>query len=202
MPASSQRARRADARGLAGAGAADDAGRQVERAPSPIPARSAFATRRSARMWYEIGESVHRAGCRKHRLLQLATAASRRSWTSSCRELRVKLGMFAVGCSWFRTIDRDDLFERPELQHGIHGGEIETSVMLHLHRRSCRHGARRELRAALGRIERDGGMLTPEGAVGFGWQTQDLQPCRRLRQRRRRRRRARPRSWSSAPPQR
>jgi creatinine amidohydrolase len=25
-------------------------------------------------------------------------------------------------------------------------------------------------------IEKAGGMLTPEGAVGFGWQTQDLEP--------------------------
>ncbi len=50
-----------------------------------------------------------------------------------CRELRVKLSMFAVSASWFRITDTDDLFEAHEREFGIHGGESETSVMLHLH---------------------------------------------------------------------
>ena len=44
------------------------------------------------------------------------------------------LRMFAVSCSWFRMTDTKDLFDAKEREFGIHGGEAETSVMLHLHR--------------------------------------------------------------------
>jgi creatinine amidohydrolase len=63
-----------------------------------------------------------------------------------------------------------------ELKHGIHGGEVETSAMLHLHRDliAMEHAANFVPLSV--EIEKAGGMLTPEGAVGFGWQTQDLEP--------------------------
>jgi creatinine amidohydrolase len=63
-----------------------------------------------------------------------------------------------------------------ELKHGIHGGEVETSVMLHLHGDliTMEHAA--NFAPISIEIEKAGGMLTPEGAVGFGWQTQDLEP--------------------------
>lgn len=128
-----------------------------------------------ARLWYELGESVHRAGGR--RIIYFNSHGGQpQVMEIVCRELRVRLGMFAVGASWFRTVDLDDLFDPAERKHGIHGGESETSVMLHL------HGDLVDMREAGDfvplsvEMERAGGMLTPEGRVGFGWQTQDLHP--------------------------
>ncbi len=63
-----------------------------------------------------------------------------------------------------------------ELKHGIHGGEVETSVMLHLHGDLVTMAEARDFAPLSIAIEKAGGMLTPEGRVGYGWQTQDLEP--------------------------
>ena len=93
-----------------------------------------------------------------------------------CRELRVELGMFAVGASWFRTIDTADLYPADERRHGIHGGTSETSVMLHLHPDLVRMDLAEDFRPRSMELERKGGMLGPEGGIGYGWQAQDLHP--------------------------
>jgi creatinine amidohydrolase len=92
-----------------------------------------------------------------------------------CRELRVRFAMLAVGCSWFRTIDTSDLFDTAERRHGIHGGQSETSIMRHLHPDLVDMAQARNFVPLSLEMEREGLTLTPEGAVGFGWQTQDLQ---------------------------
>jgi creatinine amidohydrolase len=127
-----------------------------------------------ARLWYEIGESVHRAGCRKIILLN-SHGGQPQVMEIVCRELRVKLNMFAVSCSWFRMTDTKDLFDAKEREFGIHGGESETSVMLHLHRDLVDMEYAENFVPKSVEIARDYKFLTPEGAVGFGWQTQDLQ---------------------------
>ena len=128
-----------------------------------------------ARVWYEIGESVHRAGCRKI-LYFNSHGGQPQVMDIVCRELRVKLGMFAVGASWFRTIDSSDLYGADERRHGIHGGESETSIMLHLHPDLVDMTQAQNFVPASVPMERNYKILTPEGNVGFGWQTQDLQP--------------------------
>lgn len=127
-----------------------------------------------ARLWFEIGESVYRAGCRRIILFN-SHGGQPQVMEIVCRELRVKLSMFAVSASWFRITDTDDLFDAHEREFGIHGGESETSIMLHLHSdlvdmRNAENFAPRSVV-----IARDYEFLSPEGAVGFGWQTQDLQ---------------------------
>ena len=49
------------------------------------------------------------------------------------KPLRVKLGMLAVSAMWPGLIDKNELYDARENKHGIHGGQSETSVMLHLH---------------------------------------------------------------------
>ena len=128
-----------------------------------------------ARVWTEIGESVHRAGCR--RIIYFNSHGGQpQVMDIVCRELRVRLGMLAVGCSWFRTVDSSDLIGAAERRHGIHAGQSETSVMLHLHRDLVDMAQAKNFVPLSVEIEQAGNMLTPEGAVGFGWQTQDLHP--------------------------
>ena len=128
-----------------------------------------------ARLWFELGESVHRAGCRKIIYFN-SHGGQPQVMDIVCRELRVRLGMFAVSCSWFRVTGLDDLFSEAERKHGIHGGESETSVMLHLHRDLVDMDHASDFVPTSVDMERSGAILTPEGAVGFGWQTQDLHP--------------------------
>lgn len=129
-----------------------------------------------ARLWYEICESVYRAGCRKIILFN-SHGGQPQVMEIVCRELRVNLDMLAVSSSWSRMTNSSDLFSAPERHHGIHGGEIETSVMLHLHHDLVDMNFAENFVPRSVEIEKSYSILTAEGAVGFGWQTQDLQPA-------------------------
>jgi creatinine amidohydrolase len=129
-----------------------------------------------ARLWFEVAKSAWRAGIRKIILFN-SHGGQPQVMEIVCRELRVELGMFAVGASWFRTIDSSDLYSPSELKHGIHGGEAETSVMLHLHPDLVAMGHAADFVPHSVELERTNALLTPEGGVGFGWQAQDLHPA-------------------------
>jgi creatinine amidohydrolase len=128
-----------------------------------------------ARLWFEIGESVFRAGARKIIFFN-SHGGQPQIMDIVCRELRVKLAMLAVACSWFRLTDASDLFDPDELNFGIHGGEVETSMMLHLHPDLVDRKHADNFVPLSVELARENAILTPEGAVAFGWQTQDLQP--------------------------
>src|SRR5216683_2367695 len=128
-----------------------------------------------ARVWYELAESVHRAGIRKILFLN-SHGGQPQLLEIVCRDLRVKLGMFAASAMWPRLIDMDDLFEAGENRHGIHGGQSETSVMLHLHPDLVEINHAENFVPLSVQIERESEMLGPEGGARFGWQTQDLNP--------------------------
>jgi creatinine amidohydrolase len=70
----------------------------------------------------------------------------------------------------------DELFAADENKHGIHGGQSETSVMLHLHPDLVEMNRAENFVPLSVRIERETEMLGPEGAARFGWQAQDLNP--------------------------
>ncbi|SHJ52871.1 creatinine amidohydrolase [Bradyrhizobium lablabi] len=127
------------------------------------------------RAWFELGQSVHRAGIRK--LLFFNSHGGQPQLVDIvCRELRVKLGMFAVSVMWPRLIDMDEFFDRQENKHGIHGGQSETSVMLHLHPDLVEMKRAENFVPLSVAIERESDMLGPEGGARFGWQAQDLHP--------------------------
>jgi creatinine amidohydrolase len=125
------------------------------------------------RLWYEIGESTHRAGCSKIIFFN-SHGGQPQLLDIVCRELRVNLGVFAVACSWFQMIDMRDLFSPEELRHGIHGGQIETSMMLHLHPELVDMPRAQNFASKAIGIEAENAVLRSEGTVGFGWQAQDL----------------------------
>ncbi|CAO4157791.1 creatininase family protein [Methylorubrum extorquens] len=128
-----------------------------------------------ARLWIETAESVHRAGCRRLLILN-SHGGQPQVMEIVTRELRVRLGMLAVGCGWGGVTPMDDLFSQAERRHGIHGGEIETSAMLALHPDLVRMERADDFVPLSVEMERAGGLLTPEGRVGFGWMAQDLHP--------------------------
>ena len=127
------------------------------------------------RVWYELGESVHRAGIRKILFLN-SHGGQPQLLEIVCRDLRVKLGMFASSVMWPRLIDMDALFDAAENRHGIHGGQSETSVMLHLHHDLVEMDRAENFVPLSVQIERESEILSPEGSARFGWQAQDLHP--------------------------
>ena len=128
------------------------------------------------RVWFEVAKSAWRAGVRKI-VFWNSHGGQPQLMEIVCRELRVELGLFAVGASWFRTIDSSDLYDAAERRHGIHGGESETGVMLHLHPDLVRMEHAADFISASVARSAAGGLLTPEGGVGYGWQAQDLHPA-------------------------
>jgi len=127
------------------------------------------------RAWTEIGESVARAGVRKL-VLVTSHGGNVSAMEIVARDLRVRLGMLVVTVGWHRFGYPDGAFDAEERRHGIHGGDIETSLML-AGRRDTVDMARAPSEApttvAMAEEFRWLGAFRP---AGFGWMTQDLHP--------------------------
>ena len=80
----------------------------------------------------EIGESLARAGIKKL-IIANSHGGNVAVMENAARELRRLHGMLVVQLSWHRLGYPEGLFSDHEQKFGIHGGEIETSQMLHLH---------------------------------------------------------------------
>jgi creatinine amidohydrolase len=129
-----------------------------------------------AAVWFELAASVARAGARKI-LFFNSHGGQMALMDIVCRRIRIELGMLAVACSWFRVTPVEDLFPADELEHGIHGGDLETSVMLALHGDLVAMDRAENFVPLTVEIAASGSLLTAEGRVGFGWQAQDLHPA-------------------------
>jgi creatinine amidohydrolase len=79
----------------------------------------------------EIGESVARAGLAKL-VIMSSHGGNSEVMGLAARELRLRRNMLVVATSWARLGQPDGLFRDDERRHGIHAGDIETSLMLHL----------------------------------------------------------------------
>ena len=85
-------------------------------------------------LWTELGECVARAGIKKLLLLN-GHGGNVSPMDIVARELRQRCGLLVYSSSWFGLPLPDavsGLFSAQEHRFGIHGGEIETSMMLHL----------------------------------------------------------------------
>ncbi len=127
------------------------------------------------RLLTEIGESVARAGIRRLVLFN-AHGGQPQIIDIVARDLRVRLGMFAVTVSWWQMGTPPGLIPEAESRHGIHGGTVETSIMLHLRPDLVRMDLAQDFVSAAVAIEAENSVLRPLGGVGFGWQAQDLNP--------------------------
>jgi creatinine amidohydrolase len=121
----------------------------------------------------EIGESVRRAGIAKLVFIN-SHGGNATIIDLAARQLRVRLDMLAVHGSWGRFGYPEGLFSAAELAHGIHGGDIETSIMLAAYPQLVRRDRIADFRPATYAMERDFTWLRADLPVGFGWMTQDL----------------------------
>jgi creatinine amidohydrolase len=143
---------------------------------SAFPGTLTLSAETLGRVWYEVCESVHRAGVRKV-LFVNSHGGQPQVMEIVCRQLRVDLGMFAVSSQWSRFADLSDLFDPEERKHGIHAGEVETSVMRYLHPELVDMSLAENFPALSQVLEKEYDLLMSEGgAVGFGWQMQDINP--------------------------
>jgi creatinine amidohydrolase len=130
----------------------------------------------AVRAWTEIGESVARAGVRK---LVIVTAHGGNVSVVDivARDLRVRLGMLAVQTAWSRFGQPEGVFAGRELAYGIHGGDVETSLVLHLAPGLVHMDRAEDFRSAQEGFVQEFSHLRGHGPHAFGWMAQDLNPA-------------------------
>lgn len=127
------------------------------------------------RLWFEIGQSVHRAGVRK---LLILNSHGGQSGVARIvvQDLRVKLGMLAVAANTYSLGATTAPFPAQEARHGIHGGAVETSLMLHLRPETVRSAHMADFKPASVEQESRDTVLRTHAPTTIGWATQDLHP--------------------------
>ena len=124
--------------------------------------------------WTKLCECVHRTGCRKLVLLN-SHGGNSPLLNLIAHDLRARRGMLVVLASWRRFGAPDGLFPAEELAHGIHAGEIETSLMLALKTETVR-AKMPNAKPSTVAMEREFTQLRTGHPAGFGWMAQDLHP--------------------------
>ena len=119
-------------------------------------------------VWTDIGDALHRSGFTKLVLFN-SHGGQPQIMDVVARDLRKRHGMLVVTCSWFSFGLPAGIFAEQETKHGLHAGDVETSVMLHLAPDSVDMAEARNFTSAGARMEKDFEALTPEGGgVGSG----------------------------------
>jgi creatinine amidohydrolase len=135
------------------------------------------------RLWTEIGESVAAAGVRK--LLLFNSHGGQVSVMDLvARDLRARLNLLVYSCSWFNLPlhdaqgqDLNALFSAEEHRFGIHGGEIETSMMLALAPQRVQMDQARHFASTAKARAQQFPILGNGRSAKLGWQTQDYHPA-------------------------
>jgi creatinine amidohydrolase len=125
--------------------------------------------------WTELGESLARAGVRKL-ILITSHGGNVAVMETVARDLRTRLGMLAVTVGWHRFGYPEGAFSAEERKHGIHGGDIETSLMLAAQPKTVRMDKAPDATPATIAMAREFKWLGAYRPAGFAWMTQDLNP--------------------------
>lgn len=91
-------------------------------------------------------------------------------------QLRAERGIFAVTASWLRFGQPNGLFDERELAYGIHGGDVETSLMMHYWPDSVRIDLREDFVSRAEEWEPETAELSAHGKTRPGWLSVDLHP--------------------------
>ncbi|WP_439365409.1 creatininase family protein [Bradyrhizobium sp. DASA03005] len=137
------------------------------------PGTQTLPTEMALKKWTGIGEEVARRGVRK---LVIVTSHGGNSAAMMlvAQDLRAYQKLFVVTTSWSRLSGADTLFPADEVRHGIHGGAVETSIMLARYRDQVRKDAIADFPASSIAMEQQYRWLSTQRPAPFAWQAQDL----------------------------
>lgn len=148
-------------------------GYSIEHSDDPRTASLDFEE--AARRWIGIGERLSSEGIRKLVMLN-AHGGNSPLMTIVATELRARCNMLAVATSWTRFGVPQGLVPDEELALGIHGGFVETSVMLALRPELVKMETARHFPSRQADFRRDFKHLKAYGPHAFGWMMRDLSP--------------------------
>ncbi|MFZ3361163.1 MAG: creatininase family protein [Xanthobacteraceae bacterium] len=121
----------------------------------------------------ETGEGVRRAGLRKM-VLANSHGGNASVLTTVARELRVRFGMLVVATHWRWFGLPNGMYDAVEARHGIHAGDVETSLMLSFRRELVSMDEAKNFVSSAIAMEKEFTHLGATGSHAFGWIAQDL----------------------------
>ena len=138
-----------------------------------FPGTQTLSTEAALKQWMALGEDVARRGLKK---LVMVTSHGGNSAAMMlvAQDLRARHGMLAVTTSWSRFGAPEGLFSEDELRHGIHGGAVETSIMLARYPQAVKKDAIGDFPSSAATMEKEFRWLSTQRPAPFAWQAQDL----------------------------
>lgn len=135
------------------------------------------------RLWTDIAESVAASGVRK--LVLFNTHGGNVGLLDVvARDWRQRLGLLVYGTSWFNlpltAADGSDVmarFSAQEQRFGVHGGQVETAMMLALAPDKVRRAEARDFTSSSQARARDFAILGNGRSAKLAWAAQDLNPA-------------------------
>ena len=137
------------------------------------PGTLTLPTEVALKTWMALGESVARAGIKKL-VMVTSHGGNSAAMTLVAQDLRAQHGLLAVTTGWARFGSPEGLFSAEELRHGVHGGAVETSIMLSKYPQHVRTDAIADFQPASIAMETDFLWLSTHRPAPFAWQAQDL----------------------------
>ncbi len=125
--------------------------------------------------WLELGLSVARTGIRKLVMIN-SHGGNEEIMGIVARELRVRADLFVVKTSWTRFGAPDGLYSDIERRHGIHGGDLETSLVMHFRPELVNRQELQNFPSVTAQNEIDYKYLRPTGQHSYAWIASDLNP--------------------------
>ncbi|WP_273690595.1 creatininase family protein [Ketogulonicigenium vulgare] len=125
--------------------------------------------------WVEIGLHVARTGIRKLVIVN-SHGGNEEIMGIVGRELRVRCGLFVVKTSWSRFGAPAGLISDTEARQGIHGGEVETALVLHFRPELVDMAKAGNFTSVAAAEEVDYTYLRPTGTHAWSWIASDVHP--------------------------
>ena len=123
--------------------------------------------------WTDIGRSVAAAGVRKLVLFN-SHGGQGALIDLVAQALRGECSMTIARCSYYRLALPDDWLTERERRFGLHGGQLETSLMLRIAPHLVRLDHARDFGSRAEEYEAAHPGLPFEGETGIGWLAEDL----------------------------
>ncbi|MEZ5660792.1 MAG: creatininase family protein [Burkholderiaceae bacterium] len=126
-------------------------------------------------LWLQVGAGVAAAGLRK--LIIFNTHGGQKPHVDlAAVRLRAAHGLLVVRANSGALGKPEGLFDPQEREFGLHGGDVETSLLLHLHPQLVRMERATDFVSHGQALASAGGPLGIEKPVGIGWMAEDLHP--------------------------
>ena len=126
-------------------------------------------------LWTDIGRSVAAAGIRKL-LLFNSHGGQTALGDIVAQALRSEAAMTVARCSYHRLPLPEGWVAERERRFGLHGGQVETSLMLHIAPHLVRRDRMRDFVSSAEPWEASHRGLQIEAETGIGWRAEDLNP--------------------------